>query len=79
MPINILPGFPTTNASTTTDFPFGIFFADANTLYVADEGNGNIGTVDTTNAYDDALTQNGNPGDWRNGFSAEARGTLLIL
>ena len=62
LPINILPGFPTTNASTTTDFPFGIFFANANTLYVADEGNGNIGTVDTTNPYDDALTQNGNPG-----------------
>ncbi len=62
LPITILPGFPTTNASTTTDFPFGIFFANANTLYVADEGNGNIGTVDTTNAYDDALTQNGNPG-----------------
>ena len=61
-PINILPGFPNTNASTTTDFPFGIFFANANTLYVADEGNGNIGTVDTINPYDDALTQNGNPG-----------------
>ncbi|MFZ2062417.1 MAG: hypothetical protein WAU82_15510 [Candidatus Binatus sp.] len=62
LPINILPGFPNTNASTTTDFPFGIFFANANTLYVADEGNGNIGTFDSTNAYDDALTQNGNPG-----------------
>src|SRR5208282_419519 len=62
LPITILPGFPTTNASTTTDFPFGIWFANANTLYVADEGNGNIGTVDTINPYDDALTQNGNPG-----------------
>jgi hypothetical protein len=62
LPITILPGFPTTNASTTSDFPFGIFFANANTLYVADEGNGSIGTVDTTNAYDDALTQNENPG-----------------
>ena len=42
--------------------PFGICFANANTLYVADEGNGTIGTVDTTNAYDDALVQNGNTG-----------------
>jgi hypothetical protein len=62
VPITILPGFPNTNASTTTNFPFGIFFANANTLYVADEGNGNIGTVDTTNPYDDALTRNGNSG-----------------
>jgi hypothetical protein len=61
-PINILPGFPDTAASTTTDFPFGIWFANANTLYAADEGNGTIGTVDTTNPYDDALTQNGNSG-----------------
>lgn len=38
-PITILPGFPTTlakNADATN--PFGIWFADANTLYVADEG-----------------------------------------
>ena len=37
--ISILPGFPTDLASgTPTMFPFGIFFADATTLYVADEG-----------------------------------------
>ena len=62
LPITILPGFPMTNASTSTDFPFGMFFANANTLYVADEGNGNIGTVDPSNPYADALTVNGNPG-----------------
>ena len=36
----ILNGFPATTASTKTSFPFGIWFADGKTLYVADEGNG---------------------------------------
>lgn len=40
VPITILPGFPNTVASTSTSFPFGIWFADANTLYVCDEGDG---------------------------------------
>jgi len=35
----ILKGFPTATKSKTS-FPFGIWFADANTVYVADEGNG---------------------------------------
>jgi hypothetical protein len=35
----ILKGFPTALKSKTA-FPFGIWFADANTLYIADEGNG---------------------------------------
>jgi len=35
----ILNGFPTALKSKTS-FPFGVWFADANTLYVADEGNG---------------------------------------
>jgi hypothetical protein len=35
----ILKGFPTALKSTTS-FPFGMFFANARTLYVADEGNG---------------------------------------
>ena len=47
VPITILPGFPTTLASGTAQdgttgypvmFPFGIWFAHANTLYVCDEG-----------------------------------------
>lgn len=41
--INILPGFSTTLASSTTGVvmhPFGIWFANADTLYVADEGAG---------------------------------------
>jgi hypothetical protein len=39
----ILNGFPTSLANSKTvtpSFPFGVWFADANTLYVADEGNG---------------------------------------
>jgi len=36
----ILKGFPTTLAKSATMFPFGIWFANAGTLYVADEGNG---------------------------------------
>ncbi|HEX4219260.1 MAG TPA: hypothetical protein VHZ02_12860 [Acidimicrobiales bacterium] len=39
----ILQGFPTalaTGASDSSDYPFGIWFANASTLYVADEGSG---------------------------------------
>ena len=42
-PITVLPGFPTASAKTagaTNDYPFGLWFANANTLYVADEGDG---------------------------------------
>jgi len=50
-PFAILPGFPTTLASGVAQdgtaghpvmFPFGIFFANANTLYVCDEGDGGL-------------------------------------
>jgi hypothetical protein len=35
----VLKGFTTTLAKTTTNaFPFGLWFANAHTLYVADEG-----------------------------------------
>ncbi len=47
-PISILPGFPSTNASTNTSFPFGIFFGDANTLYVCDEGDGVVADAGTS-------------------------------
>jgi len=41
----ILQGFPSTpnRSATVAAFPFGIWFADANTLYVADEGDGFAG------------------------------------
>jgi hypothetical protein len=42
VPITILPGFPNTTASTSTAFPFGIWFANATTLYVCDEGDGTL-------------------------------------
>jgi hypothetical protein len=47
----ILKGFPTTLASNTTWFPFGIWFANANTVYVADEGNGDNTYSTTTGTY----------------------------
>lgn len=46
----VLSGFPTSLAKATTPvpmFPFGVFFANATTLYVADEGNGDT-TFDGT-------------------------------
>jgi hypothetical protein len=50
LPITVLPGFPTTLASgiapnktvTPIAFPFGIWFANATTLYVCDEGDGTM-------------------------------------
>jgi hypothetical protein len=51
VPIVPLPGFPTTPASGTDGsatvpvlFPFGMWFANANTLYVCDEGDGILET-----------------------------------
>ena len=45
----VLQGFPTTLAKSASEsaFPFGLWFANADTLYVADEGNG-------TNTFDPA-------------------------
>jgi hypothetical protein len=51
----VLKGFPT-DLKSTTSFPFGIWFANADTLYVADEGNGTIGTT-VDNFYDPAKAQ----------------------
>jgi len=43
----ILKGFNTDLAANTTDiFPFGVWFANANTMYVADEGDGYAGGLD---------------------------------
>jgi len=52
----ILQGFPTALKSTTS-FPFGIWFANANTLYVADEGNGDNTFSTATNTYTNAAAQ----------------------
>ena len=48
--ISILPGLPTDPAKTGPNFtPFGLFFANSTTLYVADEGTGDA-TDQTDNA-----------------------------
>jgi uncharacterized protein (TIGR03437 family) len=52
-PITVLPGFPTVLAKTAgaaSDYPFGLFFANATTLYVADEGDGVIADAGSTTA-----------------------------
>jgi hypothetical protein len=53
----ILKGFPTNLAKTTTSFPFGVWFANAKTLYVTDEGNGSNTFNPTTGTYTDAAQQ----------------------
>ena len=52
----ILKGFPTA-LKTKTAFPFGIWFADANTLYVADEGNGDTTYSTITGKFTKAAAQ----------------------
>jgi len=45
-PITILAGFPTALAKSGPDYtPFGLWFANSNTLYVADEGTGDAADV----------------------------------
>lgn len=53
----VLKGFPTTLAKTSTAFPFGIWFANPHTLYLADEGNGSNRYSATTGTYTDAAAQ----------------------
>jgi hypothetical protein len=57
VPLTILPGFPNTEASTGTNFPFGMFFANANTLYVCDEGDGNFVSPPVNGNVADAQSQ----------------------
>ena len=47
--LTVLPGFPTVLAkASTAQYPFGIFFANATTLYVADEGDGTTANAATS-------------------------------
>jgi len=48
--ITVLPGFPTVlaSAANSVNFPFGLFFANATTLYVADEGDGTMADAATS-------------------------------
>ena len=64
LPITILPGFPTSLASGVDQngnpapiaFPFGIWSANANTLYVCDEGDGTLVTPAVNGNVADAAT-----------------------
>ncbi|HUK42449.1 MAG TPA: PEP-CTERM sorting domain-containing protein [Candidatus Acidoferrales bacterium] len=49
IPMTVLPGFPTglANAAGASN-PFGIWFADTNTVYVADEGDGTMANAGTS-------------------------------
>jgi hypothetical protein len=52
----VLKGFPTALKSTTS-FPFGIWFASPDTVYVADEGNGDNTFSAATGTYQNAAAQ----------------------
>ena len=81
----ILNGFNQVLAKTTTDvFPFGVWFANANTLYVADEGNGD--NTNTTIPRPPAPTMEPTRmprprrrQDYRNGYWSRACGKTSIL
>ena len=42
VPLTTLPGFPEFVSADTSTFPFGMWFANATTLYVCDEGSGTL-------------------------------------
>ncbi|KWV51384.1 hypothetical protein AS156_12400 [Bradyrhizobium macuxiense] len=76
----VLKGFPTNLAKTATTFPFGMWFADAKTLYVADEGNGtatySAGTYAAAAAQTTAGLQkwvfNDATGSWSQAYTLQA-------
>jgi hypothetical protein len=53
----VLQGFPTTLAKASTAFPFGLWFANATTLYVADEGNGDATYSTASGTFTSAAAQ----------------------
>ena len=55
----VLQGFPTTLAKSASEdaFPFGMWFANSDTLYVTDEGNGTATFDPATGAYTAAAAQ----------------------
>jgi hypothetical protein len=77
----ILSGFPTA-LSSKTSFPFGVWFADPNTLYVADEGDGNVNFDSTHGVYTKKRGQvsgglekwifNGTTGQWNLDYTLTA-------
>src|SRR5262249_19773355 len=74
----ILNGFTTVLAKNTTDsFPFGIWFANANTLYVADEGDG-VFDVPSGTTYQHAAAQ-AKAGLQKWGFEGATRNLKYVL
>jgi hypothetical protein len=77
----ILKGFPVALKSKTS-FPFGIWFANATTLYVADEGNGDNTYSAAKNLYTKAAAQttaglqkwifNSGTGQWNLAYTLQA-------
>jgi hypothetical protein len=77
----ILKGFPTALKSKTA-FPFGVWFANANTLYVADEGNGENTYSTSTSEYTAAAAQttaglqkwvfNSTAGEWQLAYTLQS-------
>ena len=79
----ILAGFPTELAKTATSgFPFGLWFANPTTLYVADEGDGTTTYSAATNTYTDAAAQttaglqkwvfNKSAGEWQLAYTLQS-------
>jgi hypothetical protein len=79
----ILKGFPTVLAkNATTGFPFGLWFANPTTLYVADEGDGVATFSATTGTYTDAAAQttaglqkwvfNATAGEWQLAYTLQS-------
>ena len=76
----VLKGFPTTLAKTATAFPFGVWFANATTMYVADEGDGK--NAFATNQYTAAAASttaglqkwvfDGSQGQWKLAYVLQA-------
>ena len=66
----ILNGFPTQLAKTsTTSFPFGIWFANSTTLYVANEGDGTLADAATSSfAGLQKWTFNSSTGAWQEAY-----------
>jgi hypothetical protein len=76
----VLNGFPTLSNKngTPVNYPFGLWFANATTLYVADEGDGTDTYDPTTNTYTDAAAQtnaglekwifNSSKGEWEQAY-----------
>ena len=68
----ILKGFPTNLATSTSrrsTIPFGMWFANDHTLYVADEGDGDTTYSAATNTYIDSTRRRSRRPAWRSGCS----------